>query len=166
MAQPTEPVVTPGPVPGFHIRLIGSALFTGYAPIASGTVGSALALLIYMIPGFESPYIMMTALSIVFIGGTYVADRMEAYYGHDPAEVTIDEVVGMWFSLLLLPKEPFIFITGFFLFRFFDIIKPYPARKFDRMTGGFGIMMDDVIAGLYTNILLHAIAAVRLFTGL
>ena len=80
---------------------------------------------------------------------------MEQRYGHDPAEVTIDEVVGMWISLFLLPKKIFIVIAAFFVFRFFDIIKPFPARKFDKMHGGFGIMMDDVIAGIYTNIILQ-----------
>ena len=80
---------------------------------------------------------------------------MEQRYGHDPAEVTIDEVVGMWISLVLLPKKILIVITAFFAFRFFDIIKPFPARKFDNMNGGFGIMMDDVIAGIYANIILR-----------
>ena len=80
---------------------------------------------------------------------------MERYYGDDPSEVTIDEVVGMWISLFLLPKKIFVVIAAFFLFRIFDIIKPFPARKFDDMHGGFGIMMDDVIAGMYTNIILQ-----------
>jgi phosphatidylglycerophosphatase A len=80
---------------------------------------------------------------------------MEKRYGHDPAEVTIDEVLGMWISLLLLPKKIFIVIAAFFIFRFFDIIKPFPARKFDAMHGGLGIMMDDVIAGIYANIILQ-----------
>ena len=80
---------------------------------------------------------------------------MEKRYGHDPAEVTIDEVLGMWVSLLLLPKKIIIIIAAFFIFRFFDIIKPFPARKFDAMHGGLGIMMDDVIAGIYANIILQ-----------
>ena len=166
MDSPTDPVVPAKTPPSLFIRLVASALFTGYSPLASGTVASALALLVYLIPGFENPYVMMTAMTAAFIAGTYVGDRMEAYYGPDPAEVTIDEVLGMWFSLFLLPKDPVLFISGFFIFRILDIVKPYPARKFDRMSGGFGIMMDDVVVAFYTNLILHAVAAVRVFAGL
>ena len=80
---------------------------------------------------------------------------MEKWYGHDPAEVTIDEVVGMWISLFLLPKKIFVVLSAFILFRILDIIKPPVSRKFDKMHGGLGIMMDDVIAGIYTNIILQ-----------
>jgi phosphatidylglycerophosphatase A len=69
--------------------------------------------------------------------------------------VTIDEAVGMWISLIFLPKKIFVVIAAFFIFRIFDIIKPYPAKKFDRMHGGVGIMMDDVIAGAYANIVVQ-----------
>lgn len=148
------------PFPGFFTRAFASALFTGYAPIASGTVASALALAIYFIPGFEGPYIIMPACFIAFLAGIRSADAMEAYYGHDPSEVTIDEVVGMWLSLFLLPKSVVLAVAAFFLFRLFDIIKPYPAAKFDKLEGGFGIMMDDVIAGFYTNLVLHFLAAI------
>jgi phosphatidylglycerophosphatase A len=82
---------------------------------------------------------------------------MEHFYGHDPAVVTIDEVVGMWISLFLLPKKIGAVLAAFFIFRFLDIIKPYPAQKFDAMHGGFGIMMDDVVAGLYTNLILQGV---------
>jgi phosphatidylglycerophosphatase A len=141
--------------PSFATKLFASALFSGYSPIASGTVGSAVAVAFYFIPGFESLIIIATAILIVFVLGIKAANRMEQRYGHDPAEVTIDEVVGMWISLVLLPKKILIVITAFFAFRFFDIIKPFPARKFDNMNGGFGIMMDDVIAGIYANIILR-----------
>jgi phosphatidylglycerophosphatase A len=141
--------------PSFTTKLFASALFSGYSPIASGTVGSAVALAVYFIPGFESFLIIGTTILIVFILGMKAANTMEQRYGHDPAEVTIDEVVGMWISLFLLPKKIFIIIAAFVTFRFFDIVKPFPARKFDTMRGGFGIMMDDVIAGIYANIILQ-----------
>ena len=141
--------------PSLAIKLFASALFSGYSPIASGTVGSIVALAFYFIPGFESPWILGITTGLFFFVGCRTADKMERYYGHDPSEVTIDEVVGMWISLFLLPKKIFVVIAAFFLFRIFDIIKPFPARKFDDMHGGFGIMMDDVIAGMYTNIILQ-----------
>jgi phosphatidylglycerophosphatase A len=141
--------------PSFVTKFFASALFSGYSPIASGTVGSVVALAFYFIPGFESFVIIGTSILIVFILGIKAANTMEQRYGHDPAEVTIDEVVGMWISLFLLPKKIFVVIAAFFVFRFFDIVKPFPALKFDTMHGGFGIMMDDVIAGIYANILLQ-----------
>jgi phosphatidylglycerophosphatase A len=141
--------------PSMVTKVFASALGSGYSPIASGTVGSAVGLVFSFIPGFESPGVIGPLIIIVFLLGIIAARKMERRYGHDPAEVTIDEVVGMWISIFLLPKNILVFVSAFFLFRFFDIIKPFPARKFDTMYGGLGIMMDDVIAGIYTNSILR-----------
>ncbi len=151
------------PEPNIAVKAFASALFSGYSPVASGTVGSAVALALYFIPGFEGPYVIMPACFAVFLLGIRASDIMELHYGHDPSEVTIDEVVGMWLSLFLLPKSIVIAVTAFLVFRFFDIIKPFPAKKFDNMQGGFGIMMDDVVAGFYTNLLVHFLAAIPFF---
>lgn len=152
--------------PSFGTKLFASALFSGYSPIASGTVGSAVGAAIYFIPGFESVVFIVPSILIIFILGIKVATVMEQRYGHDPAEVTIDEVVGMWISLFLLPKNMIIALTAFFIFRFLDIIKPFPARKFDTMHGGFGIMMDDVVAGIYTNIIIQLTLRISFFRDL
>lgn len=148
--------------PSLLTRLVGSALGTGYAPIASGTVGSALAIAIYLIPGFQEPAVLLSLTVIFFFLGLRAAGRMEAFYGPDPSEVTIDEVVGQWIALLFLPSSLATVLAAFFLFRLFDIIKPPPALRFDRMPGGFGIMMDDVIAGIYANIVLQLVHALGL----
>ncbi len=141
--------------PSFLTRLFASGLFSGYAPFASGTVGSAVALAVYWIPGFERPewIIPVTVLALFF--GILASSRMEKAYGHDPSQVTIDEVVGMWITLLLLPKSFAVSALGFLVFRALDIVKPPPARRFDRWEGGAGIMLDDVVAGLYANVLLR-----------
>ncbi|HAL56922.1 MAG TPA: phosphatidylglycerophosphatase A [Bacteroidetes bacterium] len=141
------------------VRAFASGLFSGYSPVASGTVGTAVGLAIYMIPGFEHPYVIIPACFFVLILGVKAADAMETVYGHDPAEVTIDEVLGMWVSLFLLPKSFIVVTVAFFLFRIMDIVKPFPARKFDEAKGGFGIMFDDVIAGVYTNLGLQLLIA-------
>ncbi len=148
----------------FLVKLFGSGLFSGYSPVASGTVGSLMGLAIYALPGFENPGVMIAACFIVFVLGIKAAELMERRYGHDPAEVTIDEILGMWISLLFLPKSIFLGFTAFLLFRIFDIVKPWPARKFDTVRGGFGIMMDDVIAAFYTNIILHILYRVGFFS--
>lgn len=143
--------------PSLFVRLFASACFTGYAPIASGTVASAFAALFFLIPGFEQWFILLPATVIVYLLGIPAGTRMEGTYGHDPAEVTIDEVVGMWVSLMFLPVTVGTVTVAFFVFRFMDIVKPFPARRFDQMTGGFGIMTDDVVAGVYANLVMQAI---------
>lgn len=142
------------------VKIFASGLFTGYSPIASGTVASALATAIYFIPGFEHPFSIIPASFLTFILGAKAAEIMEERFGHDPAEVTIDEVLGMWISLMFLPKSVGIAILAFLVFRALDIVKPWPARKFDSIPGGLGIMLDDVVAGFYTNLLMHL--AIRL----
>ena len=77
---------------------------------------------------------------------------MERHYGQDPSEVVLDEIVGQWIALIFLPKVWYLVAASFFLFRFFDIVKPPPARQFDAKHGGFAIMMDDVAAGIYANL--------------
>lgn len=147
--------------PGILVVLIGSACYAGFAPVASGTVGSAVALAAYwLIPPMQSWTILLPAVVVSFALGVPVASAMERHYGKDPSEVVWDEVVGMWIALLFLPARWYIAATAFFVFRLFDIVKPPPARHFDRMPGGFGIMMDDVIAGIYANIVVHALVII------
>jgi len=138
----------------FFERFIGSGFFTGYFPIASGTVGSLAALIIYLIPGFEQLFVIIPSIVIFMVYGIYVGTKFEAEYGKDPAQCTIDEVVGMWISLVALPKTFAIVAIAFILWRILDIIKPPPARNLERLKGGLGIMIDDVISGIYTLIIM------------
>ena len=141
----------------FIEKLLGSGFYTGYIPIASGTFGTLAALIIYLIPGFENPYVIVPAIIVFFIYGIYVGSKFEKVYGKDPSECTIDEVVGTWISYLLLPKTVEIIIITFFLWRALDIFKPYPARKLENLNGGLGIMIDDVVSGFYTLIIMHLV---------
>ena len=141
----------------FFEKLIGSGFYTGYIPFASGTWGSLAALIIYLIPGFEKPVIIIPAIVIFTILGVFTGNKFDVIYGKDPAECTVDEVVGMWISLLFLPKTFLIVTAAFISWRAFDIIKPAPARQAESLPGGLGIMMDDIIAGFYSLILLHLI---------
>ncbi len=141
----------------FLEKLLGSGFYSGYVPIASGTFGSAVGLLIYFIPGFEYNYIIIPAILIFSILGIFLGNKFEAIYGKDPAECTIDEVVGMWISLLFLPKKIYISIAAFILWRIMDIIKPFPARNLEKLPGGLGIMIDDIISAFYTCLVMNAI---------
>ncbi len=141
----------------FFEKFIGSGFYTGYFPIASGTVGSLAAIVIYLIPGFENLLIIIPATLIFMAYGIFVGTKFENQYGKDPSECTVDEVVGTWISLIALPKTLWIIVAAFFLWRILDIIKPPPARNLERLKGGLGIMIDDVISGLYTLIIMHLV---------
>ena len=172
MALPTEspnPIselrkarVVDAPSVGLLTKAFASALFSGYTPVASGTVGSAVGLAFYFIPGFEKIYIILPLCVLVYVLGVRTAEAMEKVYGHDPGEVTIDEVLGMWISLLFLPKTILIAVVAFFTFRILDIVKPYPARRFDNSPGGSGVMLDDVVSGIYTNLLIQLAVAIKI----
>jgi len=139
----------------FFEKLIGSGFYTGYIPFASGTFGSITALLIYWIPGFENPLVMYLVIILVGVFGIYVGNKFEKVYGKDPAECTIDEMIGQWISLLFVPKTIVLSAIIFFMWRFFDIVKPFPARRLEDLPGGLGIMIDDVISGFYSLIVIH-----------
>lgn len=141
----------------FFEKFIGSGFYTGYFPIASGTVGSAAAILIYLIPGFENFYIIIPAAILMAVYGIYIGTKFEKKYGKDPAQCTIDEVVGTWISLFALPKTFWVILVSFLLWRILDIIKPPPARNLERLNGGLGIMIDDVVSGIYTLLIMHLV---------
>jgi phosphatidylglycerophosphatase A len=154
------------------VKTIGSGFFSGYMPFAQGTFGSLVGLIIYLIPGFSKFIVVLIAVIVGFIIGILSSEIMRRRYGEDPPEVVIDEIVGLWFTYFIgyLVFEFFLHaksfnptldlltklifgITGFIIFRIFDIIKLQPAKYFDQMKSGYGIMMDDISAGFYSGIL-------------
>jgi phosphatidylglycerophosphatase A len=140
----------------FFDRIIGSGFYSGYVPVAPGTFGSLAALLIYLIPGFENLYILITAILLSIVVGVPVATKFEKYYNKtDPRYCTIDEFAGMWITLIMVPKEVIPVTAAFFIWRIMDIIKPYPARKLEELSGGWGVMMDDITAGAYSLLFVH-----------
>jgi phosphatidylglycerophosphatase A len=138
-------------------KTIGSGFYTGYIPIASGTFGSLVAIFIYWIPGFEQLQIILPAIVLIFIYGVYVSAKFEKVYGKDPSQCTVDEFVGTWISLIAIPKSILLTLSSFFIWRALDIIKPFPARSSEKLPGGWGIMIDDVISGFYSLIIVHLI---------
>jgi phosphatidylglycerophosphatase A len=139
----------------FHYT-IATALGSGYFPKAPGTAGSLFAILLLLL--FPSMRDMLIYLIIIFtILGIWTAGFVEKEIGDDPSIVVIDEVVGQWISLLFIPFTLIPVLFSFILFRFFDIRKPYPINQSQSLGGGFGIMIDDIIAGIFTNIILQII---------
>ena len=126
---------------------------SGYAPMASGTFGSAVGLLVWLAASGLGPIgYALVVLAIIAIG-IWAADRAQAIFRrHDDGRITIDEIAGMLVSLAWLPARPAVVIVAFLLFRLFDIWKPVPASTAERLPGGLGVMADDLVAGVYANL--------------
>jgi phosphatidylglycerophosphatase A len=142
--------------------VIATGLGAGYSPIASGTAGSAVALLILWLVPFSRVGLVVFFV-VVTVAGTWAAHVAEAEIGtKDPGVIVIDEVAGMTLSVLALPLPLTVpvLVVGFVMFRIFDVVKPFPAGRSQALRGGVGVMIDDIIAGLYALILLVALRAV------
>ena len=133
----------------------------GHLPIAPGTWGSLAALLIwYVIIGHISSITLIALIVIIFVLGVYTSSIVEVNLAKkDPSIIVIDEWVGQWIALLFLPKSLLWGLVAFGLFRIFDIWKLYPIKNLDKMAGGWGIMLDDVLAGIYALVVISALRA-------
>ena len=145
---------------------LATCAYVGYAPVAPGTWGSAAALVIYyVIRRQASSAIELTAIAVIFIVGVWSATEAERHFGGvDPGPVVIDEVVGMLMTLALHPVTIAGALVGFVVFRILDVIKPWPARQLEDLPAGFGIVLDDAMAGVYGNLIVWGLAL--LFPGL
>ncbi|MCS7013014.1 MAG: phosphatidylglycerophosphatase A [Chloroherpetonaceae bacterium] len=142
----------------FLALVFGTGFGTGYLRYATGTFGSLLALGLYWaVPQLSEPAWLGGAILVFFVIGLWSGEILEMEYGRDPREATIDEIVGQWIAVLFLPRTCLATALAFALFRLFDVIKPEPVHKLQRLPAGWGIMMDDVVAGIYANLLSHCL---------
>jgi len=142
-------------VDGFA-RFVATAFFAGHSPVAPGTAGSLVGLLLFWPLQGLSLSGMAASLVFLFVLGWWSAGRLARRLGdHDPGMVVIDEVLGVFVALIGLPFTPWVVVFGFLLFRLFDVVKPYPAGALEHLPGGLGIMADDVAAGLYANLVMR-----------
>jgi phosphatidylglycerophosphatase A len=130
----------------------------GRAPLAPGTVASALTVAVLWLLNL-SPIALTAVLITVTVLGTWASDEAERALGggKDPGAIVVDEVAGMTLSVLVLPQTAAVLAVAFLLFRVFDVTKPFPANVAQRLRGGLGVMVDDLIAGLYALLLVIAI---------
>lgn len=132
---------------------------SGLAPYASGTFGTLPALLICALLGGLSQWLYLAIIVVAFVVGVWFCNEATSYLGtHDHGAIVWDEIVGMMITMVAVPMSLGTLIAGFFLFRFFDVWKPWPIRWMDEnIDGGLGIMIDDVFAGLLACIALHLV---------
>ena len=131
-------------------EIIGTVFYVGRSPFAPGTMGSLVALLAWFIlkPLIIDPLFLLITGGLFFIGIAVSTILIEAWNRKDPKEIVIDEWVGMWISLYLVPHTILWGFIAFFFFRLFDILKPGPVQIMDDMDDSIGVMMDDVVAGI------------------
>jgi phosphatidylglycerophosphatase A len=136
---------------------IATVGYCGYSPFAPGTVGSAAGLVFYLLVWWtRSPIVEVGLIVGLFAVGVWAGSTSERYFGGiDPGPIVLDEVVGMLITLAFIPVGLSGAIAGFFLFRLFDVIKPFPANRLEALHGGLGVMADDAMAAVYANISLR-----------
>jgi phosphatidylglycerophosphatase A len=138
------------------ILLLATGLGAGYSPLVPGTMGTLVAIPVYLIlSSIPSPVYEWTVITFFFLA-SWVSGRAETYWGKkDDQRIVIDEIMGFLTTMMWLPRTFAFIILGFFLFRFFDILKPPPIHRLESISGGYGVVLDDVLAGVYANIVLH-----------
>jgi phosphatidylglycerophosphatase A len=140
--------------------LLATGFGVGNSPIAPGTLGTLVAILVYyFLSEIPSPLYEITLIGFFFLS-VWVSENAERLFvKKDDQRIVIDEIMGFLITMLWVPKTIGFIIIGFLLFRFFDILKPFPIRHLERrMKGGFGVVLDDVMAGLYANVILQIIS--------
>lgn len=142
------------------IKMISSFFYLGHSPFMPGTLGSIAGLLVYFLVKDREVLYAFTILFTFGIGVLFAGEAERIYKRKDASMIVIDEVCGMLLALFFIPYNLFLVILGFFLFRIFDILKPPPAKKMEKLTGSLGIMFDDIVAALYTNFILQIVARV------
>jgi phosphatidylglycerophosphatase A len=141
-------------------RIAATFFYLGKLPIAPGTWGSLGALFLWLFLPITTS-VHLSVILTLFVLGVYSSHKVAKYLKvHDPSEVVIDEVVGMGISLFMLPHNWVLYLIAFLLFRFFDILKPSFIYQIQNLPGGWGIMLDDVLAGLFTLAIVSGIAAI------
>lgn len=147
----------------FH-KITSTSLGIGYIGKGAGTVAAAVTCLVWYFSQSRGDSFMTSLIITLFISGLGIwsSNVVERIWGKDHQRVVIDEVAGMCIALLFIPVTPVNVIVGLLLFRLFDIFKPLLIRKLEKWPGGWGVMFDDILAGIYANIVLQIILKLNL----
>jgi phosphatidylglycerophosphatase A len=148
----------------FH-KLISTCLGIGYIGKGAGTVAAVACCICWYLAwtGGYHPLLSIIITIVITLVGIWSANIVSKIWGDDPARVVIDEVAGMCISLLFIPVHVLYLLSALILFRFFDIAKPLFIKKLEQLPGGWGIMLDDILAGIYANIVLQAVIWFKVF---
>jgi len=143
------------------VIFLSSGAYTGFIPVASGTWGTAVGVLLYLILPHQSVMLYLALVLLLSFGGAWVSDKAEAIWGvPDSSKIVIDEIVGYLWGMILIPATWKFVLLGFVIFRVMDILKPPPLERFEKFPKGWGVMLDDIGAGVYTCLCLHILRMV------
>jgi phosphatidylglycerophosphatase A len=138
------------------IIFLASGAYTGFSPIAPGTVGTLVGILIYLLLPYQHPSLYFSLVLLSIGAAIWLAQAGEIIFGApDSRRIVIDEIVGFLVAMFLLPSSWGYIVAAFFIYRAFDVIKPPPIERLEALPGGFGVVLDDVLAGVYTNLVLQ-----------
>lgn len=140
-----------------RIKFITSFFYLGHSPFIPGTIGSLGGLLVYFLVRNNEILYGFTILFLFVLGVLFSGEAERIYKRKDAQMIVIDEACGMLLALFFVPFSMFSVILGFFLFRILDILKPQPAKRLEKLTGSLGVMFDDIVAAIYTNVILQVI---------
>ena len=145
----------------FHL-FFATGFFIGYSPIAPGTAGSLLMISIFVLLPPLTIFTQLLFILLISILGVWSSSKVAEKKGKDPSIVVIDEMAGISVALLACPRTVIAFLTAFITFRLFDIFKPFPIRNCEKLPHGWGIMMDDIVAGLFSFLLLQFLIKINI----
>ncbi|MDN5278261.1 MAG: phosphatidylglycerophosphatase [Clostridiales bacterium] len=139
------------------LKFLGSCCWLGYLPKAPGTFGSIAGIALFLLTRNYNQLVQTGILFVFILSAIGISERLEKVLRtKDPQEVVIDEAAGMWLALIFIwDASSAVIVTGFILFRLFDILKPFPISLFQTFRGGVGILADDIAAGMLTNLILR-----------
>lgn len=147
----------------FTVKTISTFFYVGYLPFIPGTFGSIFGLFLFFLVK-DSPFLYAGVTLLITVLGFSVSGQAEKIFGQkDCRYIVIDEIAGMLLSLMFLPYDLKLVIAGFVIFRLLDALKPYPIGRLERLKGGVGVMSDDIMAAVYTNLILQVTARLASF---
>ncbi|WP_026751722.1 phosphatidylglycerophosphatase A [Sediminibacterium sp. C3] len=145
-------------------EILSSFFSIGYIKKGGGTVAAIATALIWFVAVAEPSSLLVLGITLlVIMYGVWAGNEVEKKWGKDSSKVVIDEVAGMLVSLLFIPVTALNVFVALVLFRFFDILKPLLIRRLEKLPGGWGVMGDDVLAGIYSNLVLHVFLLLKLW---
>lgn len=153
----------------FFSKFISTLFGIGYFPKAPGTMGTAFAAVLYYVFikfGWENSWLSLAYTLALALVSVFLITKAEKDLGHDSGSIVIDELIGYFIAVMFLPQNLMVVISAFILFRIFDIFKPEPVKVLEKLPAGWGVMADDIMAGIYANVVLQILVRVlpRIFS--
>jgi len=144
---------------------IATGAYSGFSPFAPGTAGTLAAIPLYLLLAPLDPWLYGAVVLALLPISFWSAGEAEKIFGtKDSKQIVVDEIMGYFVTMFMAPAGWVYVIAGFFLFRFFDILKPYPVNRFEKLGGGAGVVMDDIMAGIYAAIVLQTLVYTGAFS--